>query len=67
MTPLVKTHHCIGRSACSLLTTRNSIRHNPYLFLGVIDVPQRFLMGPGPANADPRILAAQTLPLLGHL
>lgn len=34
---------------------------------GVIDVPRRFLMGPGPANADPRILAAQTLPLLGHM
>ena len=24
-------------------------------------------MGPGPANADPRILAAQSLPLLGHM
>lgn len=24
-------------------------------------------MGPGPANAHPRVLAAQTLPLLGHL
>ncbi|EFN60011.1 hypothetical protein CHLNCDRAFT_48400 [Chlorella variabilis] len=24
-------------------------------------------MGPGPANAHPRILAAQTLPLLGHM
>lgn len=35
--------------------------------VGVIEVPQRFLMGPGPANADPRILAAQSLPLLGHL
>lgn len=34
---------------------------------GVIDVPRRVLMGPGPANADPRILAAQTLPLLGHM
>ena len=34
---------------------------------GVIDVPRRFLMGPGPANAHPRILAAQTLPLLGHM
>jgi hypothetical protein len=30
-------------------------------------VPQRFLMGPGPANANPRVLAAQTLPLLGHM
>lgn len=30
-------------------------------------IPQRFLMGPGPGNADPRILAAQSLPLLGHM
>jgi hypothetical protein len=30
-------------------------------------VPQRLLMGPGPANADPRVLAAQSLPLLGHM
>lgn len=34
---------------------------------GVIDVPRRYLMGPGPANADPRILNAQALPLLGHM
>mmetsp|Transcript_9506 Transcript_9506/g.28846 ORF Transcript_9506/g.28846 Transcript_9506/m.28846 type:complete len:416 (-) Transcript_9506:304-1551(-) len=34
---------------------------------GVMQVPARLLMGPGPANAHPRILAAQTLPLLGHM
>eukprot|EP00887_Chlorella_sp_A99_P000709 scaffold5.g709.t1 len=34
---------------------------------GVLEVPDRFLMGPGPANAHPRILAAQTMPLLGHM
>ncbi|KXZ49207.1 hypothetical protein GPECTOR_22g797 [Gonium pectorale] len=34
---------------------------------GVIDVPSRLLMGPGPANAHPRVLAAQSLPLLGHM
>jgi alanine-glyoxylate transaminase / serine-glyoxylate transaminase / serine-pyruvate transaminase len=34
---------------------------------GVIDVPRRYLMGPGPANAHPRILNAQSLPLLGHM
>ncbi|BDA46134.1 Serine-pyruvate aminotransferase, mitochondrial [Coccomyxa sp. Obi] len=33
----------------------------------VIDVPSRLLMGPGPANSHPRVLAAQTLPLLGHM
>lgn len=25
------------------------------------------LMGPGPSNAYPRVLAAQGLPLLGHM
>ncbi|KAK9818420.1 hypothetical protein WJX72_012441 [[Myrmecia] bisecta] len=34
---------------------------------GVIQVPSRILMGPGPANAHPRILASQSLPLLGHM
>ncbi|KAF6263065.1 pyridoxal phosphate-dependent transferase [Scenedesmus sp. NREL 46B-D3] len=33
----------------------------------VMEVPQRLLMGPGPSNAHPRILAAQSLPLLGHM
>lgn len=32
-----------------------------------MQVPQRLLMGPGPANAHPRVLAAQSLPLLGHM
>jgi hypothetical protein len=30
-------------------------------------VPARLLMGPGPGNAHPRVLAAQSLPLLGHM
>lgn len=34
---------------------------------GVMQIPPRLLMGPGPANADPRVLAAQSLPLLGHM
>lgn len=34
---------------------------------GPIQVPPRLLMGPGPTNAHPRILAAQALPLLGHM
>ena len=29
--------------------------------------PSRLLMGPGPSNVDPRVLAAQAAPLLGHL
>jgi len=30
-------------------------------------VPDRLLMGPGPSNAHPSVLAAQALPLLGHM
>jgi len=33
----------------------------------VINVPQRILMGPGPSNSHPRALAAQSLPMLGHM
>lgn len=40
---------------------------SPVDSLSCVQIPQRFLMGPGPANAHPRILAAQTLPLLGHM
>lgn len=38
-----------------------------YMCVIMLQVPQRLLMGPGPANAHPRILAAQALPLLGHM
>lgn len=31
------------------------------------DPPARLLMGPGPGNAHPRVLAAQSFPLLGHM
>ncbi|MEW5300914.1 MAG: hypothetical protein WDW38_005173 [Sanguina aurantia] len=34
---------------------------------GVLEVPSRLLMGPGPSNAHPRVLTAQSLPLLGHM
>lgn len=34
---------------------------------GPFKVPNRLLMGPGPSNAHPRVLNAQSLPLLGHL
>ncbi|GBF94809.1 hypothetical protein Rsub_07981 [Raphidocelis subcapitata] len=55
-----------GRAGETVPPTSNAHRHalDPS---GVIEVPQRLLMGPGPANAHPRILAAQSLPLLGHM
>ena len=30
-------------------------------------MPDRLLMGPGPSNAHPSVLATQSLPLLGHM
>lgn len=35
--------------------------------LPAFNPPARLLMGPGPANAHPRVLAAQVYPLLGHM
>lgn len=32
-----------------------------------LDMPPRILLGPGPANVDPRILAAMSVPPVGHL
>jgi len=32
-----------------------------------INPPQRFLLGPGPSNVDPRVLRAMTNPAVGHL
>src|SRR3954469_4901242 len=32
-----------------------------------LDPPDRLLMGPGPSNPDPRVLAAMSKTLVGHL
>jgi len=32
-----------------------------------LNPPERLLMGPGPSNPDPRVLAAMTLNPVGHL
>ncbi len=29
--------------------------------------PQKLLLGPGPSNAPPRVLAAGAMPILGHM
>ena len=34
---------------------------------GQLNPPSRLLLGPGPSDAHPRVLAAMTTPLLGHL
>lgn len=32
-----------------------------------LNIPPRLLLGPGPSNANPRILSAMSLPAIGHL
>lgn len=32
-----------------------------------LELPERLLLGPGPSNANPRVLAAMSRPLIGHL
>lgn len=39
----------------------------PSSLLTPIKIPPRLLLGPGPSNAPPRVLAASALPLLGHM
>ena len=34
---------------------------------GSQQIPRRLLMGPGPSNTHPRVLAAMSQPLIGHL
>jgi alanine-glyoxylate transaminase / serine-glyoxylate transaminase / serine-pyruvate transaminase len=44
-----------------------SVNNGHKVTLPAFDPPARLLMGPGPANAHPRVLAAQCFPLLGHM
>jgi alanine-glyoxylate transaminase/serine-glyoxylate transaminase/serine-pyruvate transaminase len=44
-----------------------SAPENPGSELPRLEVPERLLLGPGPSNAHPRVLAAMSRPLLGHL
>jgi alanine-glyoxylate transaminase/serine-glyoxylate transaminase/serine-pyruvate transaminase len=39
----------------------------PVAEIGQLNVSRRLLLGPGPSDAHPRVLAAMTTPLLGHL
>lgn len=39
----------------------------PACMLRPLEVPLRYLFGPGPSNVPPRILAAGSKPIIGHL
>lgn len=47
----------------NLPTINNHHRFTP----GHLTIPPRLLLGPGPSNAHPRVLAALSLPPVGHL
>lgn len=57
----------------STALSTTSINHGSYVsmpperLLKPMNFPRKLLMGPGPINCSPRILAAGALPLLGHL
>jgi len=39
----------------------------PKSLMKPLDLPHKLLMGPGPSNCPPRVLAAGALPMIGHL
>jgi alanine-glyoxylate transaminase/serine-glyoxylate transaminase/serine-pyruvate transaminase len=41
--------------------------HSAATSMAPLNPPERLLMGPGPSNPDPRVLAAMSRPLVGHL
>jgi alanine-glyoxylate transaminase/serine-glyoxylate transaminase/serine-pyruvate transaminase len=47
-------------------TTAENAVHAPKE-MSVLNPPERLLMGPGPSNADPRVLAAMARSTVGHL
>ncbi|XP_077998079.1 alanine--glyoxylate aminotransferase-like isoform X2 [Glandiceps talaboti] len=53
------------RPACKMASSK--VCDPPQELLKPINVPKKTLMGPGPSNASERVLAANSLPLLGHL
>lgn len=39
----------------------------PECMLRPLEVPLRYLFGPGPSNVPPRVLAAGAKPIIGHM
>eukprot|EP00058_Branchiostoma_floridae_P028483 XP_002613974.1 hypothetical protein BRAFLDRAFT_67460 [Branchiostoma floridae] len=59
----------VGQSAPKMADKQSLVESfpPPKELLTPLRVPQKTLLGPGPSNASPRVLAASALPLLGHL
>ncbi|XP_041377342.1 serine--pyruvate aminotransferase-like [Gigantopelta aegis] len=52
---------------CTAAATMSTQIDPPESLLKPMNFPMKVLMGPGPSNCPPRVLAAGALPLLGHL
>ncbi|MCJ8740426.1 hypothetical protein PDJAM_G00058860 [Pangasius djambal] len=72
---LLAQQHVAALECCSVLCTRasssscSSSLHvpPPACMLRPLEVPYRYLFGPGPSNVSPRVLAAGGRPIIGHL
>ncbi len=49
------------------MTQTISINNSQHLQLQPLSIPERLLLGPGPSNAHPAVLAAMNTPPVGHL
>ncbi|MEM8604553.1 MAG: aminotransferase class V-fold PLP-dependent enzyme, partial [Cyanobacteria bacterium P01_H01_bin.121] len=50
-----------------LTASTHSVDNRFYRQLDPLTVPERLLLGPGPSNADPRVVAAMNRQPIGHL
>lgn len=65
-------NHCHCRTIMAAFSTSTNrdgpiVSSPPQSLMKPMDFPQKLLMGPGPSNCPPRVLAAGALPMLGHL
>lgn len=51
----------------TLSTPKLAVKDTHHVNLGSLEVPERLLLGPGPSNADPAVVAAMNHQPIGHL
>jgi alanine-glyoxylate transaminase/serine-glyoxylate transaminase/serine-pyruvate transaminase len=56
-----------GKTPNTLLRQSAALLEPPPLPTAPLSVPHRLLHGPGPTSVHPRVLAATSLPVIGHM
>ncbi|KAK2831774.1 hypothetical protein Q7C36_016860 [Tachysurus vachellii] len=70
---LLAQHHVAALECCSVPCARASSSSSslhvppPACMLRPLEVPFRYLFGPGPSNVSPRVLSAGGRPIIGHM